>query len=233
MSDEDPSEVRRRGVRSFVLRAGRATAGQQRALAQLWPKYGVEFSPATLDLRTLFGRMAPCMLEIGFGAGEALLEFAGAHPDIDCIGIEVHRPGVGRLLLGAEAATLRNLRVICHDAVEVLQHQLQPASIALVHIFFPDPWPKKRHHKRRLIQPPFVELLAKVIAPGGTLRLATDWEPYAQHMREVIDASPAFENVAPDVGFVARSAERTPTRFERRGQRLGHGVWDLEYRRMN
>jgi tRNA (guanine-N7-)-methyltransferase len=233
MSDKDPSDVRLRSVRSFVLRAGRATAGQQRALAQLWPKYGVEFSPATLDLPALFGRGAPSMLEIGFGAGEALLEFASAHPEIDCIGVEVHRPGVGRLLLGAEAATLSNLRVICHDAVEVLQHQLSPASIALVHIFFPDPWPKKRHHKRRLIQPAFVELLAQVIAPGGTLRLATDWEPYAQHMREVIDASSAFANIAADAGFVARSAERTLTRFERRGQRLGHGVWDLEYRRTN
>jgi tRNA (guanine-N7-)-methyltransferase len=126
MSDKDPSDVRQRGVRSFVLRAGRATAGQQRALAQLWPKYGVEFSPARLDLQTLFGRAAPRMLEIGFGAGEALLEFAGAHPEFDCIGIEVHRPGVGRLLLGAEAAQLSNLRVICHDAVEVLQHQLPP-----------------------------------------------------------------------------------------------------------
>jgi tRNA (guanine-N7-)-methyltransferase len=233
MSEKDPTDVRKRGVRSFVLRAGRATAGQQRALAELWPKYGVEFSQAPLDLQTLFGRAAPCMVEIGFGAGEALLEFAGAHPEIDCIGIEVHRPGVGRLLLGAEAARLGNLRVICHDAVEVLQHQLAPASIALVHIFFPDPWPKKRHHKRRLIQPAFVELLARVIAPGGTLRLATDWEPYAQHMRDVIDASPAFANIAVDTGFVARSAERALTRFERRGQRLGHGVWDLEYRRTN
>ena len=233
MSDKDPSDVRLRSVRSFVLRAGRATAGQQRALTQLWPKYGVEFSPTALDLPTLFGRAAPRMLEIGFGAGEALLEFASAHPEIDCIGVEVHRPGVGRLLLGAEAATLSNLRVICHDAVEVLQHQLPPASIALVHIFFPDPWPKKRHHKRRLIQPAFVELLATVVAPGGTLRLATDWEPYAQHMREVIAASSAFANIAADAGLVARSAERTLTRFERRGQRLGHGVWDLEYRRTN
>ena len=233
ISEKDPADVRQRGVRSFVLRAGRATAGQQRALAQLWPKYGVEFSPTTLDLPTLFGRTAPRMLEIGFGAGEALLEFATAHPEVDCIGVEVHRPGVGRLLLGAEAAALRNLRVICHDAVEVLQHQLAPASIALAHIFFPDPWPKKRHHKRRLIQPPFVELLAKAIAPGGTLRLATDWEPYAEHMREVIGASSAFVNVAADAGFVTRSAERVLTRFEQRGQRLGHGVWDLEYRRTN
>jgi tRNA (guanine-N7-)-methyltransferase len=233
MSEKEPPEARMRSVRSFVLRSGRATTGQQRALAELWPKYGVEFSSTTLDPQTLFGRVAPCMIEIGFGAGEALLEFATAHPQIDCIGIEVHRPGVGRLLLGAEASALRNLRVICHDAVEVLQQQLAPASIALVHIFFPDPWPKKRHHKRRLIQPPFVELLAKAIAPGGTLRLATDWEPYAQHMREVLDASAAFVNVASEAGFVVRSAERALTRFEQRGQRLGHGVWDLEYRRTN
>lgn len=233
MPEKDPADARRRTVRSFVLRAGRATAGQQRALAELWPKYGVESSPATLDLDALFGRCAPRMLEIGFGAGEALLEYAAAHPEVDCIGIEVHRPGVGHLLLGVEAANLRNLRVICHDAVEVLQQQLAPASIALAHIFFPDPWPKKRHHKRRLIQAPFVELLAKAIAPGGTLRLATDWEQYAQHMREVIDASPTFANVAAESGFVARTAERTLTRFERRGQRLGHGVWDLEYRRTN
>jgi tRNA (guanine-N7-)-methyltransferase len=233
MSEKESPDTRMRSVRSFVLRSGRATAGQQRALAELWPKYGIEFSSTTLDLQALFGRTAPRMLEIGFGAGEALLEFASAHPEVDCIGIEVHRPGVGRLLLGAQAASLSNLRVICHDAVEVLQQQLAPASIALVHIFFPDPWPKKRHHKRRLIQPQFVELLAKAIAPGGTLRLATDWEPYARHMREVIDASAAFINVAADAGFVARSAARTLTRFERRGQRLGHAVWDLEYRRTN
>jgi tRNA (guanine-N7-)-methyltransferase len=233
MSEKDPPDLRLRSVRSFVLRQGRATAGQERALSQLWPKYGVEYSPALLDLQALFGRAAPHMLEIGFGAGEALLEFATAHPEMDCIGIEVHRPGVGRLLLGAEAATLHNLRVVCHDAVEVLQHQLAPASIELAHIFFPDPWPKKRHHKRRLIQAPFVELLAQTIAPGGTLRLATDWEQYAQQMRDVIDASSKFVNVAADAGFVARSAERALTRFERRGQRLGHGVWDLEYRRTN
>jgi tRNA (guanine-N7-)-methyltransferase len=233
ISEKDSPDVRRRSVRSFVLRQGRATVGQERALAQLWPKYGVEYSPTPLDLQALFGRAAPRMLEIGFGAGEALLEFAAGHPEMDCIGVEVHRPGVGRLLLGAEAAALRNLRVICHDAVEVLQHQLAPASIDLAHIFFPDPWPKKRHHKRRLIQPPFVELLAKTIAPGGTLRLATDWESYAEQMREVIGASSAFANVASDAGFVARSAERTLTRFERRGHRLGHGVWDLEYRRTN
>jgi tRNA (guanine-N7-)-methyltransferase len=222
---------KRRRVRSFVLRAGRATAGQLRALEELWPQYGVEFSPAPLDLDRLFGRSAPRLLEIGFGAGEALLASARAHPDFDCIGVEVHRPGVGRLLLGAHAANVSNLRVICHDAVEVLQQQLPPASIDLVHIFFPDPWPKKRHHKRRLIQPAFVELLARVLAKDGTLRLATDWEHYAQHMREVLDASRSFANAGGERGYVERESERPLTRFERRGQRLGHDVWDLCYRK--
>jgi tRNA (guanine-N7-)-methyltransferase len=222
----------RRTIRSFVIRGGRATTAQQRALDELWPRYGVEFDAQPLDLDRIFGRRAPRMLEIGFGAGEALLAFAQRHPEMDCLGIEVHKPGVGHLLLGAEAAGLRNLRIICHDAVEVLQQQLTPGSVELIHIFFPDPWPKKRHHKRRLIQPPFVELLARVLAAGGTLRLATDWEHYAMHMREVIDASPCFANDAGEHGFVPRSEERPLTRFERRGQRLGHGVWDLSYHRI-
>jgi tRNA (guanine-N7-)-methyltransferase len=237
VSSPDPSapgqeeSPRRRTVRSFVLRAGRATVAQQRALAELWPAYGIEFSAHALDLDAIFGRRAPRMIEIGFGAGEALLEFSQAHPELDCIGIEVHRPGVGHLLLGAQAAGVKNLRILCHDAVEVLGAQIEPASIALVHIFFPDPWPKKRHHKRRLIQPAFVELLARVLASGGTLRLATDWQPYALHMREVLDASSAFHSVAGSEGFVSRPQARPLTRFERRGQRLGHDVWDLEYRR--
>jgi tRNA (guanine-N7-)-methyltransferase len=234
MSD-DPERAQppaaRRSIRSFVIRAGRATAAQERALTDLWPMYGVEFSAHPLDLDVLFGRTAPRMLEIGFGAGEALLGFAQANPDYDCIGVEVHRPGVGRVLLGSHAAGLRNLRVVNHDAVEVLQQQLPPASISLVHIFFPDPWPKKRHHKRRLIQPAFAELLARVLAAHGTLRLATDWAPYAQHMREVLDASAAFANIAGGEGYVARAIARPLTRFERRGQQLGHRVWDLEYRR--
>ena len=228
---DQSSQPHRRTIRSFVIRAGRATVAQQRALTELWPIYGVEFEPRTLDLDALFGRSAPRMIEIGFGAGEALLAFTRSHPDIDCVGIEVHRPGVGHLLLGAEAAAVRNLRIICHDAVEVLEQQLAPASISLVHVFFPDPWPKKRHHKRRLIQPAFVRLLARVLRAGGTLRLATDWEPYAMHMREVLDASSAFENASSSDGFVARAQDRPLTRFERRGQRLGHDVWDLEYRR--
>jgi tRNA (guanine-N7-)-methyltransferase len=229
--NERPPTGVHRTVRSFVVRAGRATAGQQRALVELWPDYGVEYQVRPLDLQQLFGRDAPRMIEIGFGAGEALLAFAQSHPQIDCLGLEVHRPGVGHLLLGARAAGLGNLRIICHDAVEVLQHQIEPATISLVHIFFPDPWPKKRHHKRRLIQPAFASLLARVLERDGTLRLATDWEPYAQHMREVLDAAAEFRNAAGDAGYVSRSVERPLTKFERRGQRLGHTVWDLEYRR--
>lgn len=219
-----------RVVRSFVLRQGRATVAQQRALAELWPTYGIEFTHQPLDFDAIFGRCAPRMIEIGFGAGEALLEYAKANPEVDCLGLEVHRPGVGHLLLSAEAASLSNLRVICHDAVEVLQHT-PAASISFVHIFFPDPWPKKRHHKRRLIQPAFATLLARVLKQDGVLRLATDWEHYAHHMREVLDASADFLNVAGDQGFVERAAMRPLTRFERRGQRLGHDVWDLQYRR--
>jgi tRNA (guanine-N7-)-methyltransferase len=229
---DSPASPSRRSIRSFVIRGGRQTVAQERAMAELWPHYGVEFNAQPLDLEQMFGRQAPRMLEIGFGAGEALLTFAQAHPEMDCIGVEVHKPGVGHLLLGAEAAGLKNLRVICHDAVEVLQQQLAPASIRLIHIFFPDPWHKKRHHKRRLVQPELVELLARVLAVGGTLGLATDWEHYAMQMREVIDASPSFANDAPDTGFVARSEERPLTRFERRGHRLGHGVWDLSYTRI-
>lgn len=231
-TDSSPPAKPHRTVRSFVLRAGRATVAQQRALAELWPVYGIEYTGQPIDLRQIFGRAAPCMIEIGFGAGEALLEYARANPDVDCLGIEVHRPGVGHLLLGAQAASLLNLRVICHDAVEVLQ-QLPAASISFAHIFFPDPWHKKRHHKRRLIQPPFVALLARVLTPGGVLRLATDWEQYAHQMREVLDAATAFTNHAAEKGFVERPAIRPLTRFERRGQRLGHGVWDMEYERVS
>jgi tRNA (guanine-N7-)-methyltransferase len=230
-SPNDPIEpAHRRGIRSFVIRAGRATAGQQRALEELWPKYGI-VTDGVVDLDKIFGRRASRMLEIGFGSGEALLSFAQAHPEMDCLGIEVHRPGVGHLMLGAETAQLSNLRVMDRDAVDVLKHQLPPASIALAHIFFPDPWHKKRHHKRRLIQRPFVEVLARVLASHGVLRLATDWEDYALQMREVLDASPEFENVAGAAGFMPRTESRPLTRFERRGHRLGHGVWDLEYRR--
>jgi tRNA (guanine-N7-)-methyltransferase len=230
-AEDREEKISRRGVKSFVLRAGRATAAQQRALEQLWPKYGITYSPAAVDLDSIFGRAALRMVEIGFGTGDALLAFAQQHPEIDCLGIEVHPPGVGRLLHNVELAGLSNVRVSMHDAVEVLREQVPVGSIDVIHIFFPDPWPKKRHHKRRLIQTPFANVLARALRADGVLRLATDWEPYATHMREVLDVHPAFVNSAGSLGYVDRNTERPLTRFEQRGQRLGHGVWDLEYRR--
>jgi len=222
-----------RAIRSFVIRAGRSTAGQQRGLAELFPIYGIANAVGVLDFDAIFGRHAPRLIEIGFGAGEALLEYARQHPHMDCIGIEVHPPGIGHLLLGLERLDLKNVRVIADDAVEVLERRIAPASIAEIHVFFPDPWPKKRHHKRRLIQPAFVNLLARVLAAGGVLRLATDWEHYAHHMRAVLDASSSFRNLGGPDGFVARDESRVLTRFERRGQRLGHDVWDLAYERLS
>src|SRR3954453_22599242 len=210
-AESNPPE-HRRSVRSFVLRMGRATAAQQRALTELWPVYGIDFGSSEIDLNASFGRTAPRLIEIGFGNGEALIEFAKSHPEIDCIGIEVHRPGVGHLLLDAQALELKNVRVISHDAVEVLE-KLAPESISFVHIFFPDPWPKKRHHKRRLIQPAFVRLLASRLAAGATLHCATDWEPYAEQMLAVLAAEPSLVNAAPG-GFADRPSTRPLTKFE-------------------
>jgi len=221
-----------RPIRSFVMRAGRMTSGQTRALEELWPRYGVEYSPAPLALDALFGRRAPRTLEIGFGNGEHLASVAAAHPDRDYLGVEVHRPGVGHLLMLAENRHLTNLRVSAHDAVEVLRDQIPPGSLDELLVLFPDPWHKKRHHKRRLVQPPFIDLLASRLATGGVLRLATDWEPYAQQMLDVLgEARPVFENLSPTGDWMPRPEERAPTRFEKRGARLGHGVWDLAFRR--
>jgi tRNA (guanine-N7-)-methyltransferase len=225
------SEIRRRRVRSFVRRGGRITAAQTRALKELWPELGIDFTPRPLDLDRVFGRRAPRLLEIGFGNGEALLAIAGERSDWDCLGIEVYEPGVGRLLLQAHERGMQNLRVLCHDAVEVLEQQLPDDSIDEALVFFPDPWPKKRHHKRRLIQPAFAASLARKLSPSGVLRLATDWQHYAEQMLEVLNACELLVNSAPDRAFSSRPAIRPPTRFERRGQRLGHAVWDLEYRR--
>jgi tRNA (guanine-N7-)-methyltransferase len=213
------------------MRTGRMTSGQARALEELWPRYGVEYSPAPLSLDLLFGRSAPRTLEIGFGNGEHLASLAADHPERDYFGIEVHRPGVGHLLMLAQTRNLTNLRVSSHDAVEVLRDQVAPGALDEVLVLFPDPWHKKRHHKRRLIQAPFVELLASRLASGGVFRLATDWEPYAQQMLEVATANASFANLSPTGDWMPRPDERAPTRFEKRGARLGHGVWDLAFRR--
>jgi tRNA (guanine-N7-)-methyltransferase len=208
------------------------TAGQTRALDDLWPRYGVEYSAQPLDLDALFGRQAPRTLEIGFGNGEHLAALAAAHPGRDYLGIEVHRPGVGHLLMLAATGNLTNIRTSQHDAVEVLSEQIAPASLDEVLVLFPDPWHKKRHHKRRLIQPPFVQLVASRLKAGGVFRLATDWEEYALQMLEVLGAASAsFENQSPAGDWMPRPEERAPTRFEKRGARLGHGVWDLSFRR--
>ncbi len=221
-----------RSIRSFVTRSGRITEAQQRALAQLWPRYGIEFSAVPLDARVLYGRDAARTLEIGFGNGENLAALAQAHPERDFLGVEVHRPGVGRLLRELEAGQITNVRLICHDASEVLAQQIAPGWLQEILIFFPDPWPKKRHHKRRLVQRAFAELLAAGLAPGGVLRIATDWQPYAAEMLSTLASVRSLENLAPDGTFVARPLERRPTRFERRGARLGHEVWDLAFRRL-
>ena len=219
----------RRPIRSFVLRAGRMTSAQERALTELWPRYGVDLGDGPLDLSVLFGRRAPRCLEIGFGAGEVIGSLAELHPHIDYLGLEVHRPGVGRLLLRAEQAQVRNVRVICHDAVEVLRDRIGGDSFDEILVFFPDPWHKKRHHKRRLIDAFFVATVADKLRAGGVLRLATDWQDYAEQMLAVCNASPRLASLSPDRSYVTRPDFRPPTRFERRGARLGHGVWDLAY----
>lgn len=218
-------------IRSYVLRAGRITAAQERALGELWPRFGIDFAGQAVDLDAAFGRSARRCLEIGFGTGEVIGSLAAANRGMDYLGIEVHRPGVGRLLLQAAQAGLGNLRVICHDAFEVLQAGLDDASVDEVLVFFPDPWHKKRHHKRRLIEPEFVALVARKMRRGGTLHLATDWQEYAEQMRAVCNASEALQTSSPDGGYVPRPGFRPTTRFERRGERLGHGVWDLAYTR--
>jgi tRNA (guanine-N7-)-methyltransferase len=220
-----------RSVRSYVMRAGRITDAQQRALATIWPRFGIEFNFGPLDLDRLFGRHAPRTLEIGFGNGEHLLERALAAPERDFLGVEVHRPGVGHLLLAVDKAGLTNLRVIAHDAVDVLQHQIPASSLDEVQLLFPDPWPKARHHKRRLIQPEFADLVASRLSPGGRFHLATDWEPYADEMLRVLSACGALRNRAAGGGFIEQVMLRNATRFELRGQRLGHRVRELLFSR--
>jgi tRNA (guanine-N7-)-methyltransferase len=225
------SPPRRAVVRSFVLRGGRMGPGQQRALDTLGPRFVLPFQPGPLDLDAVFGRQAPRVLEIGFGMGDATAEVAAAQPHTDFLAVEVHEPGVGALLKRIGERGLGNLRLIRHDAVEVLRHMLPPQSLAGIHVWFPDPWHKKRHHKRRLIQPAFVALLASRLAPGGHVHCATDWQPYAEQMLAVLGAEPLLANTAAADGFVPCPPWRPQTKFERRGLGLGHGVWDLVFTR--
>ena len=216
-------------IRSFVLRQGRMSDAQKRFLDEGLPRFGIPYVAAPIDFTAAFDRDAPCILEIGCGMGETTVAIAAAHPQNNYLGIEVHSPGVGSLLKQIMQGELCNLRVIQHDAVEVLRDMIPLASLAGIHVYFPDPWPKKRHHKRRLIQPPFVHELALRIAPGGYLHCATDWEEYAQQMLDVLSSEALLSNTAE--GFAPRPAWRPQTKFETRGLRLGHGVWDVLFRR--
>ncbi len=223
--------LRGRPLRSFVLRAGRLGTGQQRALADLGPQYLLPYAPRPLDLDAVFGRHAPRVLEIGFGMGDATAQVAAAQPGTDFIGIEVHQPGVGAMLKHIGALPLSNVRLLQHDAVEVLAHMIPPGALTGVHIWFPDPWHKKRHNKRRLIQPDFVAALITRLAPGGYLHAATDWQPYAEQMLAVMNAEPGLVNTAGS-GYAPKPDWRPLTKFEDRGLKLGHGVWDLLFHRI-
>ena len=221
----------RRAIRSFVLRQGRMTEAQERAFAEHWPRFGLEYTGRPKDFDAVFGRRADRVLEIGTGNGEALRFASANEPERDLIGIEVHRPGVGRLLNALAADDAKNVRLYNHDAVEVLTNEIADASLSEIRIYFPDPWPKKRHHKRRLVSPAFASLLARKLRPGGLLHLATDWQDYAEQMWDVLDAEPLLKNEAGPRGYFDRPAWRPQTHFEARGLKLGHGVWDLLYQR--
>ncbi len=225
------SERRHRPIRSYVLRTGRMTPGQERAFEENWSRWGLEHADGPLDYRAVFGRPGPVVLEIGFGMGASLVAMAAAAPDSNFIGIEVHKPGVGRLLHSMVDEGVDNIRVYCHDAVEVLRDCIADASLDTVQIFFPDPWHKKRHHKRRLIQPDFVTHLTGKLKPGGTLHLATDWENYAEQMMDVLSAEAGLTNTCGEGQYAPRPSHRPLTKFELRGERLGHGVWDLVFTR--
>jgi tRNA (guanine-N7-)-methyltransferase len=212
-----------------VLRQGRFSRGQQRAYSELLPRFGIPYQPNALDFDQAFGRHAPVVAEIGFGMGETTARIAAENPAMNYLAMEVHAPGVGSLLKQLDEASLENVRIVPHDAVEVLRDMVPPGSLAAIHVFFPDPWPKKRHHKRRLLQPPFAALAASRLAPGGVLHVATDWQEYAEHVLAVLAATPGLANTTD--GFAPRPPMRPETKFERRGLKLGHGVWDLVFRR--
>lgn len=227
--NETPIHPRR--IRSFVRREGRLTAGQQRALDVLLPRFGIETSDAPIDFNTVYGREAPTILEIGFGNGDSLAQIARSHPQNNYLGIEVHRPGVGHLLMRIEEYGLSNVRVMCADAVEILQRQIADNSLEAVYLFFPDPWHKKRHHKRRQVQPAWAQLIRRKLKLGGCLHMATDWQEYAEHMLNVLNNAEGFANQSLHSDFIERPEYRPITKFEQRGARLGHGVWDLMFAR--
>ncbi|MBN3193012.1 MULTISPECIES: tRNA (guanosine(46)-N7)-methyltransferase TrmB [Pectobacterium] len=228
--DENGRPMRR--IRSFVRRQGRLTNGQQLALDNYWPVMGVEYQTEQVDFNALFGRDAPVVLEIGFGMGASLVTMAAQHPEQNFLGIEVHLPGVGACLAAAQEAGISNLRVMCHDAIEVLMNMIPDGSLSMVQLFFPDPWHKARHNKRRIVQVPFVQLVQRKLKVGGVFHMATDWEPYAQHMLEVMTSVTEYRNLSNNNEYVERPESRPLTKFEARGQRLGHGVWDLMFERI-
>ena len=227
MSEQDSKRMRT--IKSFVLRGGRMTAGQQNAFDRHWAAMGLEQASGMLNYETVFGRRAAVVVEIGFGMGQSLVEMAQAEPDKDFIGIEVHRPGVGKLMLLAEEAGITNLKVYCDDAVEVLKNCIGDSSLARVQLYFPDPWHKKKHNKRRIVQANFVQQLRQKLAAGSVFHMATDWQPYAEQMLEVMSEAQGYSNTAE--GYAPRPGWRPVTKFERRGERLGHGVWDLLFKR--
>ncbi len=215
-----------RTIRSFVKRIGRMTAAQKRALSDLWPRFGVHFSHAALDLDQVFGRHASRVVEIGFGNGESLVEQAAANPQLDFLGVEVHEPGVGHCLLLAKRSNVSNLRIIVHDALEVLESQIADSSLCRINLYFPDPWPKKRHHKRRILQPAFLELVARKLVPGGSLHIATDWENYALHVDELLASDGRFRIIERREHAGENALDRPATKFEKRGLVRGHRIWD-------
>ncbi len=226
------TEFKKKAIRSYVIRGGRMTDGQQKAFDQWWPEYGLSLFDGMLDLRETFGREAPLVIEVGFGMGDSLLAMAKAEPDKDFIGIEVHPPGVGRLINEAGKADIRNLKVYLADALDVLEDCIPLACADRFQLYFPDPWHKKKHNKRRIVQPQFVELVRERLKPGGIFHLATDWEHYADHMMEAMALAPGFKNQGGEYCFVERPDFRPVTKFEQRGSRLGHGIWDLVFERV-
>ena len=229
MTSNPDNGPQRRPIRSFVRRAGRLTASQQRALEELWPAYGVEFDGRPIRFDALFGRTAPVVLEIGFGNGETLVQQAAENPALDFLGIEVHEPGVGHCLLMARDAGVTNLRLIRHDAVEVLETMIPATALARVNLYFPDPWPKKRHHKRRIVQPGFLEAVGDRLSAGGSFHVATDWAGYAEHIDATVGESPRFECAERRVHSGDRPLDRPRTKFELRGLRRGHRIWDWRF----